>query len=1119
MRTLAATLVAGALALPSSPAIAAQKKAQDIGIGHKTASGAGPDVSLAGDVTRKKAKKEEARPTVAYDAFRYQVELQVASQRRAQMETLRRIIELGSTDKEMPDLIFRYAELAWEESRYLFFEENRADDAIIQAKNAADAAGVARAEARKARLTAESERWQKEAVARYEEIVRKYPRFGRMDEVLYFLGHNLWDQNREDEALGVYKLLVVRYPKSKYVADSYLAFGEYYFDNSKGQRSALMKALAAYKRAASYPENKVFLYALYKEGWCYYNLGQFKPAADQFKTVILYADVSTAVTRGNKLKLAKDARKDYVLTYSRFGNPLAAGEDFRKVGGAENGWTMLVQLADLYFQDGKDKEAVLTYRQLLRERPLSPEAPLFQARIVDAAMRVGDKKITTEQAAILVQVLQRVEHAGTAKTEEGKKALARGRDLAERTLSHLAVVWHNEGKKTRDEETIGYADAIYRDYFALFPDSRKTYILRFFHGELLYDQRQSYADAAHEYDWVVARDEARQKRGEKPGKWFEKAAEDAVFAWEEVARRAGSPPAAAPGAGPLVIPPAQQGLLDACRRYVADFPQGDKVVEVNYKAARIYYSYNHLQQAVTRFEDIAVNHPRSDIAGYSANLVLDSYNLLENFAAVHAWARRFMGIPALAVGKFKDDLARIYEESGFKLVEGEEKGGRFEEAARKYLAYATEYPDGPRADQSLWNAAVDFRRAGDFETSMKVRQQLIAQHPGSSLMPQALFANAQAYESIAEFSDAASDYEQYAAGYARLSGKAAARRRRPSGPPASGAYDGGKAQQALVNAAVYRMGLRQYAAALKDRLQYLELWPAAKHASASDPSEQVFASIADVYEAQGKLAAALQQLEQHAEHVARDASAWLEVEGRIAKLLVRTHADKAALKVQQGVLKFFRHEEKAKLSPVALDAVGWASYGVNQQLFDAFSALGLHLPPKRLVKDILAKAKAAKEVERAYALTVSVGSGGPAICALWRIARAYQKLTKALYDAPVPPEFRKSEQLTDAWKEQLGEQALPAEQKAKELETSAVEKSRDLGLYNDCAQEALAALAKADPVNFGVPPEIAAAVRIQEARPLGLITTIGGPASSSTPPIATAADRAAEPPSRAGGGG
>ena len=41
-----------------------------------------------------------------------------------------------------------------------------------------------------------------------------------MDEVLYFLGHNMWEADKEQDALGIYKALIKRHPKSKYIPDA-----------------------------------------------------------------------------------------------------------------------------------------------------------------------------------------------------------------------------------------------------------------------------------------------------------------------------------------------------------------------------------------------------------------------------------------------------------------------------------------------------------------------------------------------------------------------------------------------------------------------------------------------------------------------------------------------------------------------------------------------------------------------------------------------------------------------------------------------------------------------------------------------------------------------------------
>jgi TonB family protein len=94
------------------------------------------------------------------------------------------------------------------------------------------------------------------------------------------------------------------------------------------------------------------------------------------------------------------------------------------------------------------------------------------ARLLHAAS--GNKERTVTQVRQLVKIMKDVESSGVIQEEKDKKALAEAKDLAERTLSNLAVTWHNEAKKTREEAMFGYTDMIYSDYLTLFSESARA---------------------------------------------------------------------------------------------------------------------------------------------------------------------------------------------------------------------------------------------------------------------------------------------------------------------------------------------------------------------------------------------------------------------------------------------------------------------------------------------------------------------------------------------------------------------------------------------------------------------------------------------------------------------
>jgi tetratricopeptide (TPR) repeat protein len=1038
-----------------------------------------PDKSLAGDVTRKKEKREEA-PALKYDQFRTGVELQVAAKRRDQIKDLSKIIELSSDKAEKPSLLFRLGELYWEESKYFSFEANRKDDDKIRAMNADDKAGIARAEQEKAEIEVQARDYAKKAIEQYTRIVQEFKDFDRTDEVLYFLGLNMMDMGDEKRALVAYNRLISKYPKSKYLPDAYLAVAEFHFNGSKGKREELEKALENYKSAAKFTDNKVYGYALYKQGWCYFNMSDFDKAMDQFKSVVLYAqfagteEVEGGKGKGSRAGLAKEARGDYVRAYSRAGTPNEAREKFSKLSKEpEDLRLMTKQLANLYYDDGKDKEAALTYNMLIAERPISPEAPGFQSRIVDCVMRAGNKQMTVQQVRRLVKVMDDVLKGNPKLEDKDKKSLDEARELSERTISKLAVDWHNEGKKTRDEPTFEFANAVYADYLTLFPTNPKAYDLRFFWAELLNDNLNKYDKAAEQYGLVFSQDIDRITKGggEKPGKYLTLASYDTILAWDEVVKKAQAEgkikvEATTDPTRKGTIPPEKKALLDACERYLKYIEKGDKRVEIAYKAAKIYYDYNFLDEAVARFAEIALKYPDYKFADgarageVTANLVLDSYNLLGDWTKVNEWSRKFYAEEKLATGAFREELAKYIEQSSFKLINALESKKENLKAAEAYMTFVSEWPKSDLADKALFNAAIDFYNARALDRAIEVRKQLIQKHPKSQYVPQAMFALAEGYEAIAEFDPAADYYEAYAVAYEKNKGGkkgAPAPRAAPKKggkddkkPDADQVWEEGKAQDALFNAGIFREGLGTLKQALKDREKYLELWPTSKDA------EAVEKSILDLNEKLGAWGKVTKGLEDYEKKYVKDSSKVLIAEGRIATIYEEKQKNaKAAKGVYQRIFDYYEKLPKRLkdgLEIQALDSVARASFIANEDDWKKYSNLKLRWSSMNnigeLKSSIKTKSDALVEVQKVYTKTVAFKSADPAICALYKIGLAFDQLAEQLSNFPVPKGL--PEEVLIELRPQFEHEAEPLKKTAADAFGAAVTKSQELDVFNPC---------------------------------------------------------------------
>ena len=1069
-----------ALALVSGAGLAEDRRPPpEAALGKKKS--VAPDASLAGSLESAKGVKGEAGgPALGYETFRYQVEVAVSGKRREEIADLKKLISLGGAPAEMPSWLFRLAELYWEESQHYFFEANRRDDELLALPRPAPAGEVARLTAAKKELEARSRGYQDEAVAQYKEIVERYPRYARMDEVLFFLGENLWREHQEKEALVAYKLLVTKYPRSRYVPDAWMAFGEHYFNSAEHgeRRQNLENSLKAYQRAASFTESSVYGYALYKQAWVHYNLAQWNESLDLFRAVVLFGELPTTTLAADKrLALVREARKDYVRTYSHVGSPEAALAEFKKVGGESGWWDMLKSLAELYYQEGKDRDAIFVYHQLIKERPLLAEAPLFQARIVTCAGRLGRKDLAVQQARVFLQILKEVEESGTVTDEKGKKQLEEARVAAENTLRTLAVLYHTEWKKTRDDPVALLAAEVYQDYLQVFPTSAQAYGMRFFFAELLF-ALDRYERAGEQYGQVALADAKLVDSGQKPGKHMQDALEFSVHAYdlvakkfEETEKRSASDPKT-----PLSIPGPKQALLEVSLRYRKYAPRGEKYVEVTYRAANIYYRYNHLAEAASLFTEIALAHPSHELAGYSANLALDTYNLLGDWKSVSAWAKRFYGSAELlrAHPGLQEDLARVIEQSAFKVIEEQEKGRRYQEAAEAYLAFAHEWPKSRLASAALYNASVDLSQARQLDRAARVREDLIALYPDDAVVPKVLWSSGADSEAVADFDKAAGYYERYYQGFTRereaaRPAKPARKRGRAASPPPAGPsrYEEGKARDALYNAGVFREGLRQLDRAEADRRAWVESWPEAPEAG------KVFLSIADLYAKESAPGKELRLLEEYQRRYAQDPTDWIVVQGRIARSLEKGGNPGGARRAWALALEH-QAKHRSQVGERALPVVAWASYLALEGDFERYDRITLDVKPRYLKAQLEVKAKKLAELQRLYTEVVNLKQAEAAVCALYRIGDGYRRFAHTLQSAPVPAELRalRRQDVVDEYKAQLSQLAEAPQKKAAEGFAYALAKAREYGMWNECSLEASEALARLDPDKHAPPLEV-----------------------------------------------
>ncbi|HWO18214.1 MAG TPA: tetratricopeptide repeat protein [Kofleriaceae bacterium] len=197
--------------------------------------------------------------------------------------------------------------------------------------------------------------------------------FPKMDIALFYYGYTLQSGAYMAEARQVFDKLLKDYPTSKYVPDAHLVFAEYFF--ATGQ---LGDAETRYRYIQKFPKSSAYWFAMYKLGWIHLGVQRYQEALETFFQVV------QATKSDKKLeRLGHASLRGFVVAYAEIGKPDKAAPAFQRVD-RQQAPAMLADLADRYFEQGKNDKAIAVYQALLKAAPDDQNACSWQYNIACA---------------------------------------------------------------------------------------------------------------------------------------------------------------------------------------------------------------------------------------------------------------------------------------------------------------------------------------------------------------------------------------------------------------------------------------------------------------------------------------------------------------------------------------------------------------------------------------------------------------------------------------------------------------------------------------------------------------------------------------------------------------
>lgn len=868
-------------------------------------------------------------------------------------------------------------------------------------------------------LDTESAReYNRKAIQLYEWFERDFPKDEKISQAYFFLGFNHFEIGNVKKGVEYYTRLTKQFPNSSFVQEAHFALGEYYFENEKWP-----EAYKSYSPLLKDRKHRLHTFALYKSAWCLYRMGKNREALNYLEILIKTAqqDPAKGARKANRSRLESEALRDIVPFYASVGGARNASQYFKNLVGGDV--TPYIEKLAYYYSDKGDKESSdEAFKQLIAQAPTHPKAFEYQYQIVQNYYYAKNSPKFKDE--LYRWITEYGPNSAWMQANKSNGALAaNAQKLRETTLRNYILQQHQTAQNSRAPYSQQLAYDGYQLYLKEFSTTENIGDMRFYFGELLYDMNR-FDEAAIQYQWVV--------EYAPSSKFFNKAAANLILSVEkgvpddkELSKRIGS------SLEPIPFDAKIERFIKAGKWYTEKFPTSEKTPEIKFRVGRLYYQSNHFDEASAVFRDIISKHSNTKYAEYSANLLLDIFNLRKDYAGLEKTGTELLAVPSIAGSKAGADIRGVLEKASFKKAQDLELDKKYAESAATFEAFAEQNPKSNLAITATYNAGVNYERAGQNVKAITAYATVMSsKDPGADkLKAKSRRLLAKLYQNAHQLDEAARLFRQAAL-------------EEPNDP---------LAVNLMYNAALLYEVLGRYDEAAKCYGEFM------KHNKKWKENLEVVFNLAKLHDKSDQKAAAVARYKEYISNNPDDAAKVLEAHGRIAEILTQgNHAD-----AEQWRLKTISLHKRLLASGKKPDP-SWgakAQMGQAQLVYGMLREIKFPKDPNKLKKTLDNKLEMLNKLVKETGDVVRYDSADQVIEALNLTGRAYEHMAESLRSAPKPAGLNADE--TKQYDEGVEKQFVaPNVTKAKEFHGKAVERGRELDAYNDAYRASLAALAK-----------------------------------------------------------
>jgi TolA-binding protein len=973
----------------------------------------------------------------AVEAIIVEKEGEIRKSRKEGIALLEAFLKDSADSPETAEALFKLAELTWEEAQADYLARMDKHQALIAACKA-DRARCRDLPPRPPRLDLSRSQ------STYQRLVRDYPRFRKLDTVLYLYAFSLREEGRAAEAVAAFERLLLQYPKSRFRADAWMAVAEYRFYEKRDYASAQ----SAYERVLKYPDSPLSGLALFQTAFCAWKRGNAAEAATRWKMVLDLAGKAKSGTADQQKRAAElsDQALDYLVELFTEDDSKTAEDAYAflaQIGGKAYSQKVMHRFADTVYDQARYERSADAYLFLIALDPKSPEAPALQRRVVESfqALGKGDRAVA-EMRKLAIEYGPKSAwakaNADRPQLQAEARASAEGFIRAQAKSQHARAQRNEKESHHVDRALYAQAAETYAFYLDQFPQAKDAMELRYLRADILYFKLNELRAAGHEYLAVG--------RSQPVGPAHKEALLGAMNAFEKL-----RPPAPAPNAGgdrKREVTDDDRRFAEAADLYAALFPKDKEIVTVIYKNGQFFYDHGDYDEAVKRFGLILEQHPDSDVASAAGDRLLECLAAAKDYANIEQWSRRLKKARAFSSRRDQDRLdgliAGAMAKQGEALVANEDHAG----AALMFRKLALQFPNQPRAAEAWNNAGASAEKAGQLGESVAAYKTLADKFPKSPLAPAGLWTAGRIEESIGAYARAAALYEQMAHKY-------------PQAPDAP--------------AALRQAGLLRQTLGQGDKAAVLYTEYEKQYRGRPETQKVAFQKGLVLVERKDWKGAAA-AFGEYARSYDKDPTA---VEALVRKADAHLHMgdEGATREALSRALSLARGRHKGE------ETAGFAAearFRQGELASREFEKVKLTGKPRQLRRALEEKAKLLEEARKIYLDVVSFRDPEWATLALLRIGQAYEGYGKAMRKAEVPRDLSAEEKRI--YREELEKAVIVIEDKALEAYRSGYAKALEIGVYNKHTRALRQALSDLDRGTFPKEAEARPGLRVAELK-------------------------------------